>query len=69
MALCCNDTARAAIVEDMMGDFRDLYKQGRIIGLIYFSWNSDPWSKQVSASTIYRCNALTPNGKLVLNKC
>jgi hypothetical protein len=49
-----------------MGDFRDLYKQGRLTWLIYFSWNSDHWSKQVSASAIFRCGTLTPGGELAL---
>ena len=61
-----DDSARAALVKEMMGDFRALEKQGRLIGLMYFAWDSDPWSKKVDAKSIYRCGALTEAGRIAL---
>jgi hypothetical protein len=62
-----NDTARAALVKEIMGDFRALEKQGRLVGLIYFAWNTDPWAKQVDPLSIYRCGTVTESGKLALS--
>ena len=61
-----NDTARAALVKEIMGDFRALEKQGRLVGLIYFAWNTDPWAKQVDPLSIYRCGSVTESGKLAI---
>jgi hypothetical protein len=30
---------------------------------MYFTWNSDPWSKTVDPDTIYRCGKLTESGR------
>ena len=57
-----DDTARAAVVQEIMNDFRDVAQQGRLAGVLYFSWDADPWSKQVSANSVYRCGALTKSG-------
>jgi hypothetical protein len=57
-----DDTARAAVVADVMNDFRELAKQGRLSGAMYFAWNSDPWAKQPNADSVYRCGALTEGG-------
>jgi len=54
-----DDTARAAVVADVMSDFRELAKQGHLAGVMYFAWNSDPWAKQPNADSVYRCGALT----------
>ena len=61
-----NDAPRAPVVSDIMGDFRELAKQGRVAGAIYFAWNSDPWAKQPNADSVYRCGALTESGRLAL---
>jgi hypothetical protein len=61
-----DDTARAAVVSDVMGDFRDLARQGRLAGAMYFAWNSDPWAKTLNADSVYRCGALTEGGKQAL---
>lgn len=62
-----NDDARAALVKETMDDFRELAKQGRLIGAIYFAWDSDPWAKKVDPLSVYRCGALTKGGKLALS--
>ena len=61
-----NDKPRAAIAQETMGTFRDMAKSGRVAATIYFSWNSDPWAKQVSASSVYRCGAETETAKIAL---
>ena len=61
-----DDTARAAVVADVVNDFRELAKQERLAGAMYFAWNSDPWAKQPNADSVYRCGALTEGGKQAL---
>ena len=60
------DKPRAAIAQETMGTFRDMAKSGRVAATIYFSWDSDPWAKQVSASSVYRCGAETETAKIAL---
>jgi hypothetical protein len=62
-----NDGARAALIKETMDDFRGLEKQGRLVGEMYFAWNSDPWAKKVDPLSVYRCGALTEGGKLALS--
>ena len=61
-----NDAARAAMVKEIMADFRGIAKDGRLFGAMYFAWNSDPWEKHVDAKSVYRCGALSQSGKLAL---
>lgn len=61
-----DDTNRAALVREMMGNFRPYVQQGRLTGLIYYAWNTDPWQKKTDALTVYRCGALTESGRLAL---
>ncbi len=61
-----DDSGRAALVKETMDDFRELAKQGRLVGAMYFAWNTDPWAKKVDPLSVYRCNALTEGGKLAL---
>jgi hypothetical protein len=61
-----DDTARAALVREIMDDFRELAAQGRVVGSIYYAWDSDPWAKTVDPLSVYRCGALTEAGNLAL---
>ena len=36
------------------GRFRGVAKQGRLIGAMYFAWDTDPWAKKVDLLSIYR---------------
>jgi len=58
-----NDTARTLLIKQMMGVFEKAAAQGRLAGVTYFAWNSDPWSKQPDPYSLYRCNGLTSGGK------
>lgn len=51
----------ARVVEEMMGDFRQLAQEGRLTGLIYYSWTGDP------QFDVDRCGSLSAAGKLTLN--
>jgi hypothetical protein len=62
-----DDTARAALLGEIMNDFRQYAAQSRLYGAMYFSWNSDPWAKNPNPDSIYRCGALTSGGKLALS--
>ena len=62
------DRSRSAIAQEVMGIFRDQVEAGRLIATIYFSWNSDPWAKQVSTSSVYRCGEETPTGRIALQR-
>ena len=61
-----NDHARAALVEETMQNFRALAAAGRVSAVIYFSWDNDPWAKQTSPGSVYRCGGLTEAGRAAL---
>jgi len=67
MACPINDRDRAMLVREMMGSFRPYEEQGRLVGLLYYAWNTDPWAKQPSPNSLYRCGALTESGHLALD--
>lgn len=62
-----NDADRATLVREMMGNFRPYAQQGRLSGLLYFSWNSDPAAKSVSFGSVWRCGTLTDSGRLAVD--
>jgi hypothetical protein len=63
-----DNTNRTKLVKEMMSDFRSYVLQGRLAGLMYFSWNSDPTTKNISVGSIWRCGALTEGGQLSLDQ-
>jgi hypothetical protein len=53
-----DETTRTPLVEEMMGDFRQLARDRRVQGLMYYTWSGDRvWD-------VYRCGGLTEPGKL-----
>jgi hypothetical protein len=58
-----NDHARAALVEEVMDAFRPLVKEGKVTGVLYFSWDTEPSEKQPSRWSVYRCGQLTKSGR------
>lgn len=62
-----NDKDRASLVREMMGDFLSYARKGQLAGMFYFSWNTDPWAKQTSPKSLFRCGALTESGRLALD--
>jgi hypothetical protein len=58
-----DDANRTLLVKQMMGVFTKAAAQGRLVGIDYFAWDSDPWAKTPDAYSLYRCGELTPSGK------
>ena len=50
----------------MRVNFAKAAAEHRLAGITYFAWNSDPWSKQPDADSIYRCSALSDSGRLAV---
>jgi hypothetical protein len=53
-----NDAPRAALMQEMLADFRQFVRVGRLKALIYYAWADDKYG-------IYRCDALTESGRVV----
>lgn len=63
-----NDSSRALLVREMMGNFRPYVQDGRLIGLMSYAWNDLPAPKfPPSAYTLYRCGAPTESGRLTVD--
>lgn len=63
-----DDSARTVLVKEAMSTFNNLSLAHRVSAVIYFSWDSDPWEKQVSPGSVYRCGALTDAGRAALGQ-
>ena len=50
----------AVLVQEMIGDFAQLAKEGRLAGLIYYSWTGDP------QFDLTRCGSISDPGRQVL---
>lgn len=55
-----NDIPRAVLMQEMIADFHQFAKQGRLRGLLYYAWADDKYG-------IYRCGALIESGRLAVN--
>jgi hypothetical protein len=60
------DSARTLLVQEMRVNFAKAAAEHRLADITYFAWNSDPWSKQPDADSIYRCSALSDSGRLAV---
>jgi hypothetical protein len=58
-----NETGRRLLIEELRHDFDTFATEHRLVGIDYFSWDSDPWSKSIDADSVYRCGTLTESGK------
>ena len=58
-----NDSNRAKLVDEMRENFQKAAAEHRLAGTMWFSWDSDPWSKTVDADSVYRCGKLTEAGR------
>ena len=54
-----NETSRTLLIEEVRHDFDQFAAEHRLVGIDYFSWDSDPWSKTIDADSVYRCGMLT----------
>jgi hypothetical protein len=57
------EAARTLLIEELRGDFAAAALENRLVGIDYFSWDSDPWSKTIDPDSVYRCGALTESGR------
>ncbi len=57
------EAARTLLVDEMRRDFAAAAAEHRLVGIDYFAWDSDPWSRTVDADSVYRCGALTESGR------
>jgi hypothetical protein len=58
-----NETGRTLLIEEVRRDFDGFAADHRLIGMDYFAWNSDPWSKTVDADSVYRCGTITESAR------
>jgi hypothetical protein len=58
-----NELARTLLVAEIRRDFDAFARDHRLMGMDYFSWDSDPWSKQTDPDSVYRCGMLTESGR------
>ncbi len=58
-----NETRRALLIEEVRHDFDQFAAEHRLVGIDYFSWNSDPWSKTIDADSVYRCGMLSESAR------
>jgi len=57
------EAGRTLLVEELRSDFAAAAAEHRLVGIDYFSWDSDPWSKKTDPDSVYRCGALTESGR------
>jgi hypothetical protein len=57
------ESARTLLVEELRRDFAAAAAEHRLVGIDYFAWDSDPWSKKIDSNSVYRCGALTERGR------
>ena len=57
------EAGRTLLIEELRADFAAAAAAHRLAGIDYFSWDSDPWSKQTDPDSVYRCGALTESGR------
>jgi hypothetical protein len=60
-----DDSARAGVAGKMRDILTKLSAEGRLAGALYYSWSGHK-GVQESPEAIFRCGALTPTGKIVL---
>jgi hypothetical protein len=55
-----NDASRAGLVAEMLIDFRQFERQGRLVGLLSYAWTDDKYG-------LYRCGTLSKSGQLAID--
>lgn len=67
-----DDTGHVALVREILSEFRKYAEAGRLVGVLYYTWNTDPWvntdpwAKKVDPFATFRCGALTKSGRLAI---
>lgn len=55
-----NDVPRAALIRELLADFRQFVRERRLMGLLYYAWADDEYG-------VYRCGRLPEAGQLALD--
>jgi hypothetical protein len=55
-----NDPSRATLITELVADFRQFERQGRLVALLYYAWTDDKYG-------LYRCGVLSKAGQLALD--
>jgi hypothetical protein len=59
---------RARLIRELMADdFRPYVQQKRVLGLLYWLWQSEAGASHEEPHTIYRCGTLTDSGRLAID--
>jgi hypothetical protein len=61
-----NDTDRVWRVSELRQMFAQAATEGKLTGMMYFQWNSDPGAKKPDPKGIYRCGSLTQSGRIAI---
>lgn len=62
-----DEADHVTLVREMLSDYRPYVAAGRVTGLFYFAWNTDPWQKAVGGPwSVDRCNGPTQSGLMSL---
>lgn len=62
-----NDDERKVLIREMMRNFKPYVENGRLRGLIYFGWNTDPWAKSPDPLSLNQCGTLTASGRQAID--
>jgi hypothetical protein len=55
-----NDVPRAALITELVANFRRFERQGRLVALLYYAWTDDKYG-------LYRCGTLSKSGQLAID--
>jgi hypothetical protein len=61
-----DDKDHILLVQEIRSEFRKYADAGRLLGIIYYTWNTDPWSKTIDPFSILRCGGPTESGRLAI---
>jgi hypothetical protein len=61
-----NDRDHIFLVRETRSEFRKYADAGRLVGIIYYTWNTDPWSKVIDPFSALRCGTFTESGAFAI---
>jgi hypothetical protein len=61
-----DDTTRVKLVREMRDYYGELARQGRLKGLIFYTWQGNAHAAKEDPASAFRCGALTESGRLAI---
>jgi hypothetical protein len=61
-----DDTTRVKLVREMRDYYGELARQGRLKGLIFYTWQGNVRAAKEDPASAFRCGALTNSGRLAI---